>query len=394
MKLSGDGKTLLEVTAGDIKEDGSFDIPAGVTSIGMWAFDGCSGLQSITIPQGVNSIGEAAFRGCSGLQSITIPQGITSIGAAAFYGCSGLQSIIIPVGVTSIGMATFEGCIRLQSITIPAGLTSIDGWAFQGCSGLQSVTIPEGVTSIENYAFRSCSGLQSIAIPQGVTSIGVETFLGCSGLQSLTIPQGVTSIEIRAFSGCSGLQSITIPAEVTFIGSDAFDGCSNLDSIVITSQSEAVRNSIASLLPDDLKSKVILKELADEVFKFRDAELSRLLQVPETNPLFRFFNMKSHHSSRVKGANGVEGECSKLPDELLQTINRFSGDNRYYQKAQRRIRGLPLPANADAVRDYKNKITAIVNESMSKAKNFRSVLMRQLIRERCKGRKRAERGLL
>ncbi|WP_165481833.1 hypothetical protein, partial [Legionella cherrii] len=136
------------------------------------------------------------------------------------------------------------------------------------------------------------------------------------------------------------------------------------------SQSEAVRNSIASLLPDDLKSKVILKELADEVFKFRDAELSRLLQVPETNPLFRFFNMKSHHSSRVKGANGVEGECSKLPDELLQTINRFSGDNRYYQKAQRRIRGLPLPANADAVRDYKNKITAIVNESMSKAKEF------------------------
>jgi hypothetical protein len=38
-----------------------------VTSIGMWAFDGCSGLTFVTIPESVTRIGYGAFSGCSGL---------------------------------------------------------------------------------------------------------------------------------------------------------------------------------------------------------------------------------------------------------------------------------------------------------------------------------------
>ncbi len=52
----------------------------GVTSIGSWAFYGCSGLTSVTIPASVTSIGDAAFRDCSGLTSVTIPASVTSIG--------------------------------------------------------------------------------------------------------------------------------------------------------------------------------------------------------------------------------------------------------------------------------------------------------------------------
>ena len=36
-----------------------------VTSIGSSAFDGCSGLTSVTIPEGVTSIGSSAFDGCN-----------------------------------------------------------------------------------------------------------------------------------------------------------------------------------------------------------------------------------------------------------------------------------------------------------------------------------------
>ncbi|MBR6751096.1 MAG: leucine-rich repeat domain-containing protein, partial [Clostridia bacterium] len=61
-----------------------------VTSIGEWAFAGCTSLRSIEIPSSVTSIGECAFRYCSSLTSIVIPSSVTSIDTYAFYECSSL----------------------------------------------------------------------------------------------------------------------------------------------------------------------------------------------------------------------------------------------------------------------------------------------------------------
>ena len=56
----------------------------GVTSIGVNAFSGCTGLTSVTFPEGLTSIGDEAFNECRWLTSVTIPEGLTSIEDGAF----------------------------------------------------------------------------------------------------------------------------------------------------------------------------------------------------------------------------------------------------------------------------------------------------------------------
>ena len=217
-------------------------IEDGVTSIGDYAFRGCSSLTSITLPDSVTSIGDCAFVFCVGLSSITLPDSVTSIGDSAFKNCSSLTSITIPDRVTSIEPYAFDNCSSLTSITIPNSVTSIGASAFYNCRSLTSITIPDRVTSIESRAFTGCSSLTSITIPDSVTSIGYATFTGCSSLTSITIPDSVTSIGYATFAGCSSLTSITIPDSVTSIGESAFSNCSSLQTISLSCKSTLKRS--------------------------------------------------------------------------------------------------------------------------------------------------------
>ena len=91
---------------------------------------------SVTIPSGVTSLGDYCFQNCTGLTSVTIPSGVTSLGNSCFFSCIGLTSVTIPSSVTSLGDRCFESCRILPSVTIPSSVTSLGSDCFRNCDKL------------------------------------------------------------------------------------------------------------------------------------------------------------------------------------------------------------------------------------------------------------------
>ena len=239
-------------------------IPNSVTSIGDYAFTGCSGLTSVTIPNSVTTIGYEAFSGCSGLTSVTIPNSVTTIGNKAFVYCSGLTEIYsLAIAPPEISESTFFGydynCyqatlyVPMSSVEayrsaeywcnftnivgimddfivnevkyhpMDSGSASVVGYVEdEGYDGWELV-IPETVThddftftvtEVADGAFDGCYDLASVVIGDGVESIGENAFQGCTALTSVTIGSGVISIGSKAFNYCNALRTVTCLGDV------------------------------------------------------------------------------------------------------------------------------------------------------------------------------------
>ena len=193
-------------------------IPEGVTSIGSYAFAGCSGLTEVMFPNSVTNIGGVAFMDCSGLMELALPGSVVEIGTSAFRGCSGLTEVEIPHGVKAIGGGVFSDCSSLTKITVEPGnenyvsqnglLLTKDGKTLEeGVNG--TVVIPSSVTRINNFAFSGRDSLTQVTIPNGIREIGWFAFSGCDSLTKVVIPSSVVNIEPRAFVS-SGLTSIAV----------------------------------------------------------------------------------------------------------------------------------------------------------------------------------------
>ena len=139
----------------------SVTIPNSVTSIGECAFAYCSSLSSIIVESSnimydsrdnCNAIIETASNTLiAGCQSTTIPNSVTSIGNYAFYGCSSLTSVTIPNAVTSIGEQAFKNCSSLAYIYCYATTPPVcdDDNIFSGVNKLCHIHVPAG--TITNY---------------------------------------------------------------------------------------------------------------------------------------------------------------------------------------------------------------------------------------------------
>ena len=256
----------------------SINMDENITSIGNYAFYGCTKLTLISIPKGVTQIGTYAFYGCTGLQDIVIPDSVTEIGAYTFYNCKGLTEITLPTNLKSISSNLFRLCSKLTNVIIPDTVAGIEESAFDNCTSLIGVTIPENTTYIERYAFRNCLSLENLDIPNNVTQIGDYAFYDCDGLKEIKIGKGVLEIgSSNVFGGCDNLEYISvagenkvycsvegvlfnktctkilavpaglagdyfIPDTVTNIGSYTFYGCKKLTNISIPNSVTQIEN--------------------------------------------------------------------------------------------------------------------------------------------------------
>ncbi|STX27910.1 Uncharacterised protein [Legionella beliardensis] len=316
MPLSADGKILLKVDESNII-DGFYEIPAGVTTIGVEAFAKVSSLKTLAL------LGIKTIRG-------------------GHLNHSHLPAMMLLAGITDIGVSAFKA----------AGIRTMGWGGFFKCSSLQTIVIPAGITGIHARAFRGCSNLQTITLPVGLKAIGTE-----------------------AFSECSSLQTITLPAGVRDIKYDAFLGCDKLTRIIIDSDDQAELERLNALLPYKLTSKIIAKSLYDEVIRLQEKQLARILFSPQTNQLYRFFHVDTQYVSKVNVENDkkqiVEKTCPTLPEEIFCHINNQGTDaNLYYQKAKILIGREPWPTTPEELKGYEEKLIKIVNKCIKQAEHF------------------------
>lgn len=261
-----------------------------VTALGPSAFEGCTGVTSLTLPATIRSIGSYCFYNCS-FTSLQMPDSLQYLGDHAFL-YSNISSLHLPAGfegycdaafwaknLTSITVdeanahyRSIDGCLyskdsltlcivpsgKTGTITVPSFVRHIGRQAFGFNSRATSVSLPEGLTSIGDFAFNACHTVNNIVIPSTVTHIGLCPFSYCPQLTDLTIASGNTHYVMEGlmiysagfdtlvschksgvtvtlnpnvrvvggFENNTWVRNIDMPAEVTDILDNCFNGCS------------------------------------------------------------------------------------------------------------------------------------------------------------------------
>ena len=234
----------------DKEYSGSISIPETVngfrvTTVAFEAF-GSSKINSVVIGNNVTYINQNAFSNCQRLKSVTFPNNNGfSLGLWPFQGCTSLETITLPKNLTSMDCNPFMGCSSLSYIGVDENnpnYMSVDGVVYSKDTkaiyaypcGRQSTNyeIIGGTQVLGRGAFMSASKLEKIHIPNSVSQIYAQAFWECTNLNALILPPDITYIP-QNMATFSGIKEVVIPNKVTSIESSAFSVCFNLISVKV-----------------------------------------------------------------------------------------------------------------------------------------------------------------
>ncbi len=208
----------------------SVTLPATVTQVDYIAFNDCPALTQVnyggTLVQWMAidfgwygnplAYGHHLFIDGQEVTNLVIPEGVTIVKSNAFQGCTGLETVTFPSTLDSVGNSAFVDCSNLARVYC----SSLADWCHIGFADEQSnpvywsrklyvgnsrvqntLTIPEGVTEIKPYAFFRLSNVYTVEMPEGLQRIGHRAFWEWEWNVDYTVPSTVTSIGEYALHG-------------------------------------------------------------------------------------------------------------------------------------------------------------------------------------------------
>ena len=207
------------------------EISRNVTQIGDHAFAYCNKLKSIPVEEGnTHFCSEEGIlynkdmtkivcypAGKTDISQFNIPDGVTEVGVSAFVNCRSLTTIKIPNSVTTIGASAFSDCRNLYSVNIPQSVTSIGSSAFWYCNNMKSLVIPEGIESLEYSTFRECHNLAEIWLPSSLKKVGEAAFSWCNKLKDVYYSGSEEQWNEIEFDPIGGLSNATIHFDSPYI---------------------------------------------------------------------------------------------------------------------------------------------------------------------------------
>ena len=336
----------------------SLSLPDGLSSIGSFAFSGCTGITSVTLPASLTSIGSRAFLGCSSLTSFAVAQGNTNFsvdGEGVLFNADASELICYPGGkvgsydipssVSVVGHSAFYECAGLTAVTFPEGLISIEEDAFSTCNGLRAVSLPDSLTTIGAGAFCDSNSLVSVSLSEHLVYIGEYAFDGDLALAEINFPEGLCVIDECAFGNCA-FETVTLPASLTTIGTGAFAGCMNMRSVFNYSRDCAISSYTTTL---GLAASTIL-------FGYTGSTTESYANTFG----YRFVDIESNYSSGVCGENGGDNLLWYFDDETDTLHITGNGKMESYSSKesvpwsifQKWIKAVSLPDSITSLGDY------------------------------------------
>lgn len=118
-----------------------------------------------------------------------LPAGLTTIGTYAFYNCYNLTLRELPVGIIRINDYAFNNCYKLNFTSFPVTLRVIGQAAFNLCGGFEQLEFPAGLTQLQNLAFCNCRGLEKVTfLGKPETGIAGSAFTSSTKLTVINVP--------------------------------------------------------------------------------------------------------------------------------------------------------------------------------------------------------------